>query len=200
MKLDKQEIVGVVTAVERWLTMNHEDRLLGNEERLARVEEELEAVRGIQTGIEHVPQYYRRNPERNLRHRSNWQDGPGHRRRARRRQPTHLGLRRGRPHHHGQHPRPKRGRGADSSRAHPNSNRRLGTAWADWASYEYSLQAQAIQTVVPAQAGTHPRGPYREPDAYTYRTGRLDLPNLQHLHVLRTPSYVTVQTSWASSQ
>ncbi len=34
MKLDRQEIVGVVTALELWLTMNHEDRLLGYEEKI----------------------------------------------------------------------------------------------------------------------------------------------------------------------
>ncbi len=59
MKLDKQEVVGVVAAVERWLTINHEDRLLGYEERLSRIEDELESAPGVETAIEHVPQYYR---------------------------------------------------------------------------------------------------------------------------------------------
>ena len=58
MKLDKQEVVGVVTAVERWLTINHEDRLLGYEERLESVQQELGATPGIDTEIEKVPQYF----------------------------------------------------------------------------------------------------------------------------------------------
>ncbi len=58
MKLDKQEVVGVVTAVERWLTINHEDRLLGYEERLESVQQELGAAPGVHTEIEKVPQYY----------------------------------------------------------------------------------------------------------------------------------------------
>ena len=58
MKLDKQEVVGVVTAVERWLTINHEDRLLGYEERLESVRQELGTTPGVETGIEKVPQYY----------------------------------------------------------------------------------------------------------------------------------------------
>ena len=58
MKLDKQEVVGVVTAVERWLTINHEDRLLVFEERLESVQRELGATPGVETGIEKVPQYY----------------------------------------------------------------------------------------------------------------------------------------------
>ena len=58
MKLDKQEIVGVVTAVERWLTINHEDRLLVYEERLESVQQELGTTPGVDTDIEKVPQYY----------------------------------------------------------------------------------------------------------------------------------------------
>ena len=58
MKLDKQEVVGVVTAVERWLTINHEDRLLVFEERLESMRQELGATPGVGAGIEKVPQYY----------------------------------------------------------------------------------------------------------------------------------------------
>ena len=58
MKLDKQEVVGVVTAVERWLTINHEDRLLGYEERLESVQQDLGTTPGVDTEIEKVPQYY----------------------------------------------------------------------------------------------------------------------------------------------
>ena len=44
MKLDRQEIVGVVTAIELWLTMNHEDRLLGYEEKIGTLQRELEGA------------------------------------------------------------------------------------------------------------------------------------------------------------
>ena len=58
MKLDKQEVVGVVTAVERWLTINHEDRLLVYEERLESVRQELGTTPGVEAEIEKVPLYF----------------------------------------------------------------------------------------------------------------------------------------------
>ena len=58
MKMDKQEVVGVVTAVERWLKMNHEDRLLGYEERLDTARRILAGIPGVGLEIENVPQYY----------------------------------------------------------------------------------------------------------------------------------------------
>ena len=58
MKMDKQEVVGVVTAVKRWVTMNHEDRLLGYEERLVSVRQVLAGTPGVGLEIENVPQYF----------------------------------------------------------------------------------------------------------------------------------------------
>jgi L-seryl-tRNA(Ser) seleniumtransferase len=58
MKLDKQEVVGVVTAVERWLSINHEDRLLVFEERLESMQQELGATPGVKAEIEKVPLYF----------------------------------------------------------------------------------------------------------------------------------------------
>ncbi len=58
MKLDKQEVVAVVTAVERWLKMNHEDRLLVYEERLDTARQILAGTPGLHLEIENVPQYY----------------------------------------------------------------------------------------------------------------------------------------------
>ncbi len=58
MKLDKQEVVGVVTAVERWVTMNHEDRLLVYEERLETARRILTGTPGVDLEIVNVPQYY----------------------------------------------------------------------------------------------------------------------------------------------
>lgn len=58
MKLDKQEVVGVVTAVDRWLKMNHEDRLLVYEERLSTARQILAGTPGLGLEIENVPQYF----------------------------------------------------------------------------------------------------------------------------------------------
>lgn len=58
MKLDKQEVVAVVIAVERWLKMNHEDRLLLYEERLDTARQILAGTPGLHLEIENVPQYY----------------------------------------------------------------------------------------------------------------------------------------------
>ena len=58
MKLDKQEVVAVVAAVERWLKMNHEDRLLLYEERLDTARQILAGTPGLHLEIENVPQYY----------------------------------------------------------------------------------------------------------------------------------------------
>jgi L-seryl-tRNA(Ser) seleniumtransferase len=58
MKLDKQEIIGVVTAIEQWFTMNHEDRLIGYEERLSVIKDELKGVAGVESDLEQVDQYY----------------------------------------------------------------------------------------------------------------------------------------------
>ena len=58
MKLDKQEIIGVVTAVEQWFTMNHEDRLIGYEERLSAIKDEIKGIAGVESDLEQVDQYY----------------------------------------------------------------------------------------------------------------------------------------------
>ena len=58
MKMDKQEVVGVVTAVERWVKMNHEDRLMVYEERLDTARHILAGTPGLDLEIENVPQYY----------------------------------------------------------------------------------------------------------------------------------------------
>ena len=58
MKLDKQEIVGVVTAVEQWFIMNHEDRLIGYEERLSAISGGLQGVPGVESDLQVVDQYY----------------------------------------------------------------------------------------------------------------------------------------------
>lgn len=46
-KVDRQEVVGVVVALKRWFSMNHEERLLGYEARLRTLENELTGIPGI---------------------------------------------------------------------------------------------------------------------------------------------------------
>lgn len=46
-KVDRQEVVGVVVAIKRWFSMNHEERLLGYEARLRTLENELTGIPGI---------------------------------------------------------------------------------------------------------------------------------------------------------
>ena len=58
MKLDKQEIIGVVTAIEQWFIMNHEDRLIGYEERLTAISGGLQGVAGVESDLQVVDQYY----------------------------------------------------------------------------------------------------------------------------------------------
>ena len=47
MKVDRQEIIGVAAALEAWLTMNHEDRLLGYEDKLSTLQRGLRGTTHI---------------------------------------------------------------------------------------------------------------------------------------------------------
>lgn len=47
MKLDRQEIVGTYVALREWLTMNHEDRLLGYDTRVSVLRAELSSIANI---------------------------------------------------------------------------------------------------------------------------------------------------------
>ena len=58
MKVDRQEVVGVVAAVEAWFTMNHEDRLLGYEDRLTDLQDDLRGIPGIETKIVRNQRYW----------------------------------------------------------------------------------------------------------------------------------------------
>ena len=49
MKVDRQEIIGVVTALEDWFTMNHEDRILGYESRFDTIVSAVEGIDGVAT-------------------------------------------------------------------------------------------------------------------------------------------------------
>ena len=57
MKVDRQEIVGVVTALEDWFTMNHEDRIFGYETRFESSVAEVESIYGVTTQRVEHPHY-----------------------------------------------------------------------------------------------------------------------------------------------
>jgi L-seryl-tRNA(Ser) seleniumtransferase len=47
MKLDRQEIVAVVVALQEWMAMDHDRRVAGLEQRIARIESQLRSAPGI---------------------------------------------------------------------------------------------------------------------------------------------------------
>ena len=49
MKIDRHEIIGVVTAIEDWFTMDHEERILEYEARFAVIDDALRDVDGVST-------------------------------------------------------------------------------------------------------------------------------------------------------
>ena len=57
MKIDRHEIIGVVTAIEDWFTMDHEERILEYEARFAVIDDALGDVDGVSTRRIEVPHY-----------------------------------------------------------------------------------------------------------------------------------------------
>ena len=57
MKVDRQEIVGVVTALEDWFTMNHEDRIRGYESRFDTIVSAVKNIEGVTTRRIEIPHY-----------------------------------------------------------------------------------------------------------------------------------------------
>jgi L-seryl-tRNA(Ser) seleniumtransferase len=51
MKLDRQEIVGVVSALDAWFSMNHEDRLLEYDRRMSTIQEGLQGLESVQPRV-----------------------------------------------------------------------------------------------------------------------------------------------------
>jgi L-seryl-tRNA(Ser) seleniumtransferase len=50
-KIDRQEIVGAVAAVRRWMTMNHEERLASIEQRSRTIAKPLQGLKGVRAEI-----------------------------------------------------------------------------------------------------------------------------------------------------
>ena len=57
MKIDRHEIIGVVTAIEDWFTMDHEERILEYEARFANIDDALGDVDGVSTRRIELPHY-----------------------------------------------------------------------------------------------------------------------------------------------
>ena len=57
MKIDRHEIISVVTAIEDWFTMDHEERILEYEARFANIDDALGDVDGVSTRRIEVPHY-----------------------------------------------------------------------------------------------------------------------------------------------
>ena len=127
MKLDKQEIIGVVTAIEQWFTMNHEDRLIDYEERLSVIKDELNGVAGVESDVEQVDQYYvtslgvkfdTATVGKTAQDVADELDAGS---------PPHLGFSGGRKHDFGELPHPQLGRAQASRRSTEDCPRRLRT-------------------------------------------------------------------------
>ena len=57
MKIDRHEIIGVVTALEDWFTMDHEERFLEYDSRFAVIDDALRDIDGVSTRLVDIPYY-----------------------------------------------------------------------------------------------------------------------------------------------
>ena len=54
MKVDRQKIVGMVVALEEWLTMDHEDRILGLLSMASVIQRAVDDIQGVSTDVERM--------------------------------------------------------------------------------------------------------------------------------------------------
>ncbi len=57
MKVDRHEIIGVVTAIEDWFSMDHEKRILEYEARFSTLAEAVDGIDGVRTKRVEIPHY-----------------------------------------------------------------------------------------------------------------------------------------------
>ncbi len=57
MKIDRHEIIGVVTTLEDWFTMDHEERFLEYDSRFAVIDDALRDIDGVSTRLVDIPYY-----------------------------------------------------------------------------------------------------------------------------------------------
>jgi len=58
MKLDRQEIVGVVSALTSWFTINHEDRLISYDKKIETIESYIKGIEGVKSEVLQVKKFY----------------------------------------------------------------------------------------------------------------------------------------------
>ena len=59
MKVDRQSVMALLSALKTWLTMDHEDRMWRNDETLSRIQRRLDAIPHVTTEIVATDQYSR---------------------------------------------------------------------------------------------------------------------------------------------
>ena len=57
MKVDRHGVIGVVAALKRWLTMDHESRLLGIEEKLSTIQGGLQGIPNVRASLVRLQSY-----------------------------------------------------------------------------------------------------------------------------------------------
>jgi len=58
MKLDRQEIAGVVSALTAWFSINHEDRLLNYDKKIETIQSYLKGINGVKSEVLPVKRFY----------------------------------------------------------------------------------------------------------------------------------------------
>ena len=58
MKLDRQEIVGVVSALTAWFSLNHEDRLLSYDKKIETIQSYINGINGVKSEVLQVKRFY----------------------------------------------------------------------------------------------------------------------------------------------
>ena len=58
MKMDRQEVVGVVAAVDRWFSMNHEDRFMEQDRRTSMIQDGLKGISNARTEVVRHKRFY----------------------------------------------------------------------------------------------------------------------------------------------
>ena len=58
LKVDRQDVMAVVTALDAWFSMNHEDRLMENDRRLSGIRAKLQGIPGVTATVDQRKRYW----------------------------------------------------------------------------------------------------------------------------------------------
>ena len=58
LKVDRQDVMAVVTALESWFSTNHEDRLMENDRRLSGIQSRLRGISGVTARVDQRERYW----------------------------------------------------------------------------------------------------------------------------------------------